>query len=129
MMPTVFDKIPPNTREQLEKFTLVYIIWAIVSGVAYGYLPEEWQWICYGPVAFLALVVVITGIAILAYPILPKPIHHVYVGRAQVTCCQYCPMAEIKDNPVGNIPIIKCREVAKVCYMPATIPRWCPYAD
>jgi hypothetical protein len=121
------------TEEQTEKLVKVgigYIAWVIASVTGWFLLPAEWQWVCYGPVLFIILAVVLTCIIIIARPILPKPITRVYVGRKRVTCCHNCPMVEIKENPVNiNFPIVKCREMAKVCYQPMKIPRWCPYAD
>ena len=130
-MTELFKNLTPEQKTQLRNVALGYIAWVVASIFAWCFpLPKEWLWVAYGPVLFAMLVIIITGILIIAQPILPKPIQRVYVGRQRVTACQFCPMADVKDNPVyGQMPIVKCRETARICYSPMQIPRWCPYAD
>lgn len=114
----------------LKQVAIVYAIWVAASIASWFYLPGEWQWLTYLPLAFPVFAVGITVMSIILRPILPKPIPFVYIGRQRVTCCQFCPMVDTKENPVnGKFPILKCRETAKVCYNPMQIPGWCPYAD
>lgn len=117
--------------KQIEIIAIVYGIWVAASAVAYAFiLPDEWKWVCYGPLVFVALAIAITAVIIIMRPILPKPIPFVHVGRQRVTACQFCPMLETRENPVNiKFPILKCRETAKICYHPMKIPGWCPYAD
>ena len=130
-MIALLKNLTPEQKTKLRNIALGYIAWVVVSIFAWCFLlPEEWLWLAYGPVFFAMVVVIITGVLIVARPILPKPIQRVFVGRQRVTCCQCCPMADIKDNPVyGKMPIVKCMETAKICYAPMQIPGWCPYAD
>jgi hypothetical protein len=133
-MTSIFDRISDRLDEQQTKNLMwvgvCYFIWVIASIAGYFLLPREFVWICYGPVVFMALVLLITALIIAARPWLSPPIKFVYIGRKRITCCQFCPMVETKENPLSaSIPILKCREMAKVCYAPMTIPRWCPYAD
>lgn len=130
-MTELFKNLTPEQKAQLRNVALGYIAWVVISFFAWCFLlPKEWLWVSYGPVLFAMLVIIITGILIIAQPILPKPIQRVFVGRQRVTACQFCPMSEVEDNPVyGKIPIVKCRETAKICYSPMLIQRWCPYAD
>lgn len=131
MTPTFLDRIDPSQRRQLRNIALGYFAWVMLSIFAWCFLLPEWLlWIAYLPVLFAMLVVFITILAIILKPILPKPIQNIYIGHKRITCCQFCPMADIKDNIVNNsYPVVKCRETAKVCYNPRGIPRWCPYAD
>lgn len=125
-----FFNIPEDQWMKLKTVAVAYVIWTLISGIAYAFfLPNEWKWVAYGPLAFLMIVVVSTSIAIISRPFIPRPIEAVYVGRRRVSCCQFCPMADIKDNIINSgFPVVKCRETAKVCYAPMKIPRWCPYA-
>jgi hypothetical protein len=127
----LLDRLTQEQKTQLRDIGLVYIAWVVISIFSWCFvLPKELLWLAYGPVLFAMLAVGMTAALILARHILPKPIKFVYIGRRRVTCCQYCPMAEVKDNPVfGKMPIVKCRETARVCYSPMQIPGWCPYAD
>lgn len=131
MKPSFMERLTPEQKTQLGNITLVYIAWVVVSIFAWCFLLPEWLlWMAYLPVAFAMLAVIITGIAIICAPILPKPITRVYVGSRCITCCNYCPMADIKDNIVNSsFPVVTCRETAKISYTPNSIPRWCPYAD
>ena len=130
-MTELFKNLTPEQKNQLRNIGIAYIAWVVISIFAWCFLlPTEWLWLAYGPVLFAMLAIIITGILIVAQPILPKRIAFVYVGRKRVSACQFCPMAEVKDNPVyGKMPIVKCMEEAKVCYQPMQIPRWCPYAN
>ena len=127
-------KLPSDLSEaqqiQLRNVIMAYLVWAIASIVAYEYiLPDDWKWLAYGPIVFIFLAFIITGLVIISRPIMPKPIEYVYVNHKRVTCCQFCSMAEVKDNIVNNkFPVVTCRETAKTCYQPMKIPRWCPYA-
>jgi hypothetical protein len=121
--------------EQLKSFAIIYTVWSVMSVIGYYYiLSDEHKWIAYGPAVFLLIAFVITGVIIISRKLLPnislpKNLDCVYIKGKRVTCCQYCKMAEIKDNIVNNkFPVVKCRETAKVCYNPMKIPRWCPYA-
>jgi len=122
--------LSPEQQSQLRAFGICYLIWTVVSIYAYYYLlPKEWGWLAYGPIAFILIAFTLTGIAIISRQMLPKPIDCVYVNHKRVTCCQFCPMAQTKDNIVNNsFPVTTCMEMAKVCYQPMKIPRWCPYA-
>ena len=123
-------KIPELTPPQLKIIGIAFIVLIVAGLLAWLFiLPAEWVWILYIPAIFAVLVFGLTGIAILIKPSLVSQVECVYVNHKRVSCCQFCPMAEVKDNIVNNkFPVVKCRETAKICYQPMKIPRWCPYA-
>ena len=122
--------LTPQQIHQLRNVLFIYTIWTALSIFAYYFiLSDDWKWLAYGPVIFLIMAFLITGVIILTRPIHTKPVECVYVNHKRVTGCQFCSMAEIHDNIVNNsFPVVKCRETAKTCYQPTNIPRWCPYA-
>ena len=126
----IHPSLSTEQTTQLRNVIIGYVIWILASAISYYYiLPDNWKWLAYGPVVFIFLAFIITGLVIITRPIMPKPIECVYVNHKQVTCCQFCSMAEVKDNIVNNsFPVVTCRETAKTCYQPMKIPRWCPYA-
>ena len=130
-MKPLFAGITEEQTKRLWNIGLGYLAWVVASIFAWCFvLPDEFKWIAYLPILFVVFVIVAFVAAVILNPILPKPVSHVYVGHKRVTCCQFCPMADIRDNIVNNsFPVVKCRETAKVCYNPKGIPRWCPYAD
>jgi membrane protein YdbS with pleckstrin-like domain len=67
--------ITPEQQKQLINVLLGYSIWILASVIAYYFiLPDNWKWLAYGPVVFIFLAFIITGIVIISRPIMPKPI-------------------------------------------------------
>ena len=51
-------------RRQLYNFLAGYSIWIIASIISYYFiLPDNWKWLAYGPVVFIFLAFIITGLS------------------------------------------------------------------
>jgi len=118
-------------RPELKQVLEIFAGWILIAVLIWYLVPPDLKWMAWVPTGFILIAVIVSGFGIFFRRIgFFKPrIAHV-LGK-DYKSCEFCPAAQIKDNPVNkNVLIYKCGATGagmRLIYNPRRVPRWCPY--